>query len=101
MTREELKEHCEKQIRVCEMWAHSRGERSSGKVYEEHKLILELLEQEPKVGHWIYQEDTLEYACSECNRRIDTKRFENPYIRYPYCHCGCRMIEPQESEGEE
>ena len=50
MTREQLKEHCEKQIRACEMWAHSQGERPYGKVYEEHKLILELLEQEPK---WI------------------------------------------------
>ncbi len=46
MTREELREHCKKQIRACEMWAHSQGERPLGKVYEEHKLILELLEQE-------------------------------------------------------
>ena len=45
MTREELKEHCEKQVESCEMWAHTRGEKPSGKVYEEHKLILELLEQ--------------------------------------------------------
>ena len=47
MTREELRNHCEKQIRACEMWAHSQGEEPHGKVYEEHKLILELLEQEP------------------------------------------------------
>lgn len=47
MTREELKEHCEKQIEMCEFWAISKGEKPSGKVYEEHKLILELLEQEP------------------------------------------------------
>ena len=47
MTREELKEHCEKQIEMCEMWAISKGEKPSGKIYEEHKLILELLEQEP------------------------------------------------------
>ena len=47
MTREELKAHCEKQIEMCEKWAICKGEKPSGKVYEEHKLILELLEQEP------------------------------------------------------
>ncbi len=47
MTREELKEHCEKQIEMCEFWAIGKGEKPSGKVYEEHKLILELLKQEP------------------------------------------------------
>lgn len=46
MTREELKKHCEKQIEMCEMWAISKGEKPSGKIYEEHNLILELLEQE-------------------------------------------------------
>lgn len=47
MTREELKEHCEKQIEMCEMWATGKGKKPSGNIYEEHKLILELLEQEP------------------------------------------------------
>ena len=47
MTREELKKHCQKQIEGCEMWARCKGEEPHGKIYEEHKLILELLEQEP------------------------------------------------------
>ena len=47
MTREELREHCEKQIEQCKLWAKSRGEKPSGHVYEEHLLILELLKQEP------------------------------------------------------
>lgn len=47
MTREELKKHCKKQIECCEMWAIAKGEEPSGKIYEEHKLILELLEQDP------------------------------------------------------
>lgn len=47
MTREELKRHCLKQIEMCEMWARLRGEETHRKIYEEHKLILELLEQEP------------------------------------------------------
>lgn len=44
MTIEELKEHCEKQIQQCEFWARTRDEEPGGKVYEEHKLILELIE---------------------------------------------------------
>ena len=47
MTREELKAHCLRQIENCEMWARLKGEEPYGKVYEEHELILELLEQEP------------------------------------------------------
>ncbi len=47
MTREELKEHCKKQIEMCEMWAKAKSENPSGKVYEEHKMILELLKQAP------------------------------------------------------
>lgn len=43
MTKEELKKHCEKQVKACEMWAENRGQEPSGKVYEEHKLILELI----------------------------------------------------------
>ncbi|QHJ73803.1 hypothetical protein [Butyrivibrio virus Ceridwen] len=50
MTREELKAHCLNQIEMCKTWAVGKGEEPSGKIYEEHKLILELLEQEPK---WI------------------------------------------------
>lgn len=44
MTREELKQHCEKQVKQCEMWAEYKHEVPSGKIYEEHKLILELLD---------------------------------------------------------
>lgn len=100
MTREELKVHCEKQIKQCEMWAKYKGEEPSGKIYEEHRLILELLEQKPKIGHWIdIDSESFEfhrvYKCSECG---------NTEIEYPericrhfrYCpNCGAKM----ESEG--
>lgn len=47
MTREELKEHCKKEIEMCKFWAHDKSEELNGnKIYQEHKLILELLEQE-------------------------------------------------------
>ena len=69
MTREELKEHCKKQIENCEMWARHYGEEPHGKVYEEHKLILELLEQEPildklkdEINKNIEQEDFARYV---------------------------------------
>lgn len=43
MTREELKEHCKRQVECCEMWARNNGGEPHGKVYEEHKLILDLM----------------------------------------------------------
>ena len=57
MTREELKEHCKKQIEMCEMWAKAKGENPSSKIYEEHKMILELLEQEPCEKDWRFYYD--------------------------------------------
>ena len=45
MTKEELKQHCEKQVKACEMWAENRGQEPSGKVYEEHKLVLDLINE--------------------------------------------------------
>lgn len=70
MTREELREHCKKQIDMCEIWAIRKGEDPHGKIYEEHKLILELLEQESRwipVSERMPEEDvdvlvTLEYG---------------------------------------
>lgn len=55
MTREELKQHCLKQIAYCEEMTRL-GSRfvmlpsTHSKSYEEHKLVLELLEHEPR---WI------------------------------------------------
>ena len=82
MTKEELKKHCLKQVEACEMWAKHNGEEPHGKVYEEHKLILELLEQEPDT--WSLNDaredfmsdvyDTLDFlpTNNECNKIIDS-----------------------------
>lgn len=59
MTREELKAHCERQIKECEMWAKRSGKEPAGKIYEEHKLILELLETEP-CGDYINRQAVME-----------------------------------------
>ena len=79
MTREELKRHCLKLIESCEKWARCSGVEPYGKVYEENKLILELLEQEPKTGYWIDDNENEidaqygihRYKCSECNEYAD------------------------------
>ena len=65
----------------------------------EYKLLMALLEQEPKTGHWIYicnsEVNWLKVVeCSECGKRT--------YGSGKYCpNCGAKMIEPQESEEEE
>jgi hypothetical protein len=60
---------------------------------------------QPKKGHWLlkrtfptklYDEYLNEYKCSECYREI--RCTESQLVNYPYCHCGRRMVEPQESE---
>lgn len=50
MTREELKEHCKRQIQQFERVEKIMSVTlNDWKRYEEHKLILELLEQEPVI----------------------------------------------------
>ena len=47
-----------------------------------------------KVGEWKTTKPFWGYECSVCGRIV-----ENPvgdvYDKYPYCHCGARMVEPQ------
>ena len=75
---------------------------------------MDWLEQEPKTVHWIDDnENEIDaqygrhlYKCSECNEYAnafvggteDWWDLEKPN----YCpNCGCRMVEPQESEDNE
>ena len=78
MTREELKEHCERQIENCEMWAKYKREEPHGKVYEEHKLILELLEQETVskevYDHEYFLRKELEVKIDKLERQLDKIR---------------------------
>ena len=53
------------------------------------------LGEEQKTGYWIDREiyDADRWKCSECGRT-------EPY-KENYCpNCGCRMVEPQESEDK-
>ncbi len=57
------------------MWSKCKGEEPHGKVYEEHKLILELLEQEPiidKIRAEILEEKECAYA--------DFERYKVEYL---------------------
>ena len=95
MTREELKERCKKQIEMCEILAIRKGEDPHGKIYEEYKLILELLEQEPKTGHWMKSNIGGAKVCSVCNAHMGLSSFK-------FCpNCGAKMVEPRESEDKE
>lgn len=48
---------------------------------------------QPKTGHWISHHHGCEYECSECH---DKQRAKSNYCP----NCGCRMVEPQESEDK-
>lgn len=90
MTREELKEHCEKQIEMCELWAISKGEKPSGKIYEEHTLILELLEQEP-CEDCISRQAVLDAMFDLCDTGETLK--ENPWRDNPHIDAVVETIE--------
>lgn len=58
---------------------------------------LSSVKPEPKTGHWIQINSQSIYECSECSQIVMT----SDICAYEFCHgCGCRMIEPQESEVE-
>jgi hypothetical protein len=61
-----------------------------------------LKEQEP-TGHWIRITNggavKEMYMCSVCHRRIEDDGIEALItIKYPYCHCGAKMIERSDKE---
>ena len=103
MTREELREHCIREIDWFEKFGYKKVMNCFDKKrYEEHKLVLELLDQEPKIGHWIYRtsDDYLGelnryYECSECGRTVGDA-VGDIYTEYPYCHCGAKMVKDGE-----
>ena len=96
MTKEELKAHCEKQIEMCEFWAIGKGGSPSSQVYEEHKLILELLEQEncnvakltpvktleDEYGEYIYLSDM-----PKDNEYVLVQTYKDGYDEYMLTHC--------------
>jgi hypothetical protein len=81
MTREELKEHCLKQVACCEEMAKLRGDEPHGRIYEEHKLILELLEEEPFINKPCISRGVCEH---DKNAVLDKIRTEIEHRRQRY-----------------
>lgn len=114
MTREELKEHCKRQIQQFE-----RVEKimpvtpNDWKRYEEHKLILELLEQEPK-SEWRHDHEILKAysdgqasiitVLEDIKSEIDAECGSKQWDDYDYCSgliTAKRIIDKHmESEGQ-
>ena len=72
--------------------------------------ILPSVAPQPKMGHWILIDEELSrYKCSECGEIIklykknELSRLEKDETLsdYLFSHCGCRMVEQQESEEKE
>lgn len=80
MTKKELREHCEKQIKACEMWAKNRGQEPSGKVYEEHKLVLDLIKSMDKLEN--IEQIVSDYGLTNVNLLSnDLSDFEKDILR--------------------
>lgn len=60
---------------------------------------IQALEQKANTGHWIIIDDCEKFIakCSECGEVVDSRMIND----YPYCHCGARMVEPQERSEKE
>lgn len=54
------------------------------------------IQPKPKTGHWILTDDDFVY-CSECEDSYYPRPIDASWYYCP--HCGCIMVEPQESEG--
>lgn len=98
MTIEEIKEYCVRQItefeRIKEIMPVTQNDY---KRYEEHKLILQLieaLEQQPRKGEWLRMSDLSEseddrYKCSRCGDVIHHRDKMNLYTFNSWCgRCG-------------
>ncbi len=71
---------------------------------DEARTCIEALEQQ-KTGEWIAYEvqlpdrTILNYRCSVCGRKLIGYNTET-LSEAPFCHCGAKMAEPQESDIE-
>lgn len=109
------KEPCEDAIsrqaalRINELHHGEMPNHINHRIWEEIKALPSVESVNPiKTGHWEKKEDRTDwydaaYKCSCCGRELMTPYDlkDNLYNDYPYCHCGCRMVEPQEREDKE
>ena len=71
-------------------------------IYFKDTMMIKGIVQEPKTGHWIEKDGfdgDVYYDCSECGESWTTIEGTPWDNEWNYCpNCGCRMVEPQESE---
>ena len=99
MSRAEAIEQLEKAYKECISLGQTCGKDSVfWKRAEAIKVAIKALEQEPKRGHWIKSNPLMLSECSECgNKAFGYHGFDE--VLTDFCpNCGCRMVEPQESE---
>lgn len=90
-----------------------KGERTP-KISDVEKMAkvlgMKLCLEDSNIGHWIekYVEDGCGelysyWTCSECGRNVghNLENIEDVLNDYPYCHCGAKMVEPNERSEKE
>lgn len=98
-----------KEVCFSREWSQFRSDYGSN---GQRDFLINYIEQlppvtpQPKIGHWIKEKsvhgwDGNSYQCSECGRSIHIDSEVEDLSDYPYCHCGSKMIDPQESEVHE
>lgn len=98
MTREEARTIVQRKCRDFERFGANPA------IIEALDMAIKALEQEPKTGHWIKYSiprcGEQHYKCTSCGYYINFGQWGELYTKeFKYCpNCGCRMIEPQESE---
>lgn len=97
MTREEairlIKDHIDTYV-VCHGEEDTVAVSIDNVDVEAFDMAIKALEQEPQTGHWIVWDTSSydwTYKCNKCGSIV--------FKQSNYCpNCGCRMVEPQESE---
>ena len=64
-----------------------------------------LVGEKPRIGKWIYIDannlpnrncqvmDIYRFKCSKCGRNVIVPNWESVLTMYPYCNCGCKMVD--------
>ena len=81
---------------------------STCKSSEARKMAVKALKAMSKTGHWVLNDNQgvmpagyKMYHCSECGREISSKYHGKVSMLkdYPYCHCGAKMINEVDGNG--
>ena len=72
-----------------------------------------LIGEKPRIAKWIYMDDdnlpnrnckimnTYRFKCSRCGRNVIVSNWESVLAMFPYCNCGCKMVDMEKEDGEQ